>query len=75
MTSIFDNATFGSLFETEDGHRAVYIKHILYNDTHKILVDGFEQPMVYVSDGRRRGGGRYASSYGPTLHIKQLLRL
>lgn len=75
MEGLFNNATFGSLYETEDGRRAVYIKHILYNDTHKILVDGFEQPMSYLSSGNRRGGGRYATSYGPQLNICKTLRL
>jgi hypothetical protein len=70
MTSIFDNATFGTLFKTRDGYPAVYLAHIAFNDTHKLLVQGFEYPFIYTPDGKRKGGGgRYASRYGCDLDL------
>ena len=71
MTGLFDNATFGSLCETRDGGKAVYLAH-LYDNTHKILVQGFEYPFRYNPDGTRRGGGKYASKHGVGLDITKV---
>ena len=70
MTQLFENATFGTMCTTRDGGKAVYIAHIRYNDTHKILVQGFEYPFIYNSDGAKRGNtGKYAKRYGSELDI------
>lgn len=74
MNGIFDNATFGTRLLTMDGDMAVYLSHILYNDTHKIIVKGFERPLIYKSDGKRKGsGGRYVSKTGSGLDIDKIL--
>jgi hypothetical protein len=69
MTGIFDNATFGSVFKTNDGDLAVYLCYIPYSDLHKLFVRGFEHPFLYHGDGKRRGGGKYAVKYGTGLDI------
>lgn len=66
---IFENATFGTLFETRDGGKAVYIAYVEYNHMHKLYVQGFEFTLLYNADGKRRGGGRYAQKYGSSLDI------
>lgn len=73
MTNLFESATFGTLCETRDGGRAVYLSHVKYNDTHKLFVQGFEYPLIYFSDGRRRGGGKYPNRYGADLDVIKLL--
>lgn len=73
MTGIFNNATFGTRLQTRDGGLAVYLAHILFNDTHKIFVQGFEHPIIYASDGTRKGGGRYVSKAGTGLDITKIL--
>ena len=73
MNGLFKNAEFGTKCITRDGGKALYLAHILYNDTHKILVQGFEKPFMFNSDGRRRGGGIYASKCGRDLDIVKIL--
>ena len=68
MIGTFDNATFGTICETRDGGKAVYLKK-LYDGTHRILVEGFENSFSYHPDGKRKGGGKYASKCGPDLDI------
>ena len=69
MTGLFENATFGTLFRTRDGGRAVYLAYVPYNDKHKLFIQGFEYPFYYFPNGKRRGGGKYATKYGPDLDI------
>lgn len=71
MTGIFDNATFGTVFKTNDGDLAVYLCYIPYSGLHKLFVKGFEFPFLYHPDGKRRGGGKYAKMCGDGLDIKQ----
>lgn len=67
--SIFDGASFGSMFQTKDGGKAVYLAHITYNDTHKLMLQGFEFPVIYDSEGVRRSSGRYLNPHGDNLDI------
>jgi hypothetical protein len=73
MTTIFNNAKFGTRLQTKDGGMAIYLAHILYNDTHKIFVQGYERPLIYLPDGTRKGGGRYANKTGMGLDIDKIL--
>lgn len=69
MTSIFEGASFGTMCETRDGGKAVYIGWNRMDNLHKIIVQGFEFPIMYFPDGRRKSGGRYVSKHGPALDI------
>ena len=73
MTNLFDNASFGTRCLTRDGGNAVYLAHIMYNDTHKIIVQGFEKPFIYNPDGRRRGTGKHMVERGMGLDIMKIL--
>lgn len=67
---MFEGATFGTLFETNDGRKAIYIKHIVYNDTHSLLLEDFPRPFMFKADGRQCGGSRYASRLNGGTDIK-----
>lgn len=73
MTGVFDNASFGTLFKTNDGDLAVYLCYVPYNNYHKLFVKGFEFPFYYHGDGKRRGNGKFAKKYGSGLDIHQRL--
>lgn len=73
MTGLFDNATFGTLFQTRDGGKAVYLAHIKYNDSHKLFVQGLEFPLMYNADGKRRPYGRYSKRLGPDIDIIKMI--
>lgn len=69
MEGLFDNAEFGTMCQTRDGGKAVYLAR-LYDDSHKVLVQGFEYAFLYKPDGTRRTtGGKYARKYGISLDI------
>lgn len=70
MEHLLDNAEFGTLFKTIYGCKAVYLKHIKYNNTHRVLVDGVEKPYLYNSDGVRIGRGTTSDKYGMDLNLK-----
>lgn len=70
MTRLFDNASFGTMCTTREGGKAIYVAHIRCDDTHKILVQGFECPFKYRSDGTRIGRyGLYSKKYANELDI------
>lgn len=73
MNNIFSEAQFGTVCETRDGGKAVYLCYVPYNKLHKLFVQGFEYPLFYHEDGRRRGGGKFAAKYGADLDIIKLL--
>lgn len=69
MTGLFSEAKFGTVYQTRDGGKAVYLCYVPYSKMHKLFVEGFEYPFLYYDDGKRRGGGRYATKYGPDLDV------
>lgn len=69
MTGLFENASFGTVFQTKDGGKAVYLCYIPFNNLHKLFVEGFEYPFLYHANGKRRGNGKYARLYGTGLDV------